>query len=192
MSVTILNTKSNFVININLLNPEYESLLPDKLPSFVITEKKRICDIYPDGLFPGATADGPNNQVSPVLCFFNYLEWSRITSDDVDGGADDGTGVNGGDNQYLTTAFFDSRNKGWKSITPLEKPGETIGYCFNGIAYHTNNVEIVRKTVYTMIYGSIIKTLPAYQKLKEFCRMATVNITGADIEVLRALSLLLS
>jgi hypothetical protein len=182
MTTTIINNKSNFVINIDLLQPEYKSLHPDNLPFFSITEKRRYCDIYPDGLFPGSTIDkdNTNNQVSQVLCFFNYLEWSRITADDVEEPSGDG-------NYYLTTTFFDMRNKGWKSIEPIEKPGDTIGYCFNGVDYHTNNPE-VRRTVYSVIYKNIIKSLPVHRKLKEYMNQASIKITGADVEVLKVLA----
>jgi hypothetical protein len=178
------DSKAKLSVRISLLDPEWQELHPEQLTPFQIQELIRPCSAYPDGLFPGASLDPDNKtrQVTRVYRFPNYLEWSRVTEDDVEDAAGDGK-------QYLTSHFFDQRKCGWSELSPTVKQGKTVGYCFNGTAYSIQDKESIRTIVYQTVYKSIVKDKRAFKRLQEiFNNCVTVELTGADDEVLRVLA----
>ena len=106
--------------------------------------------------------------MSRVYCFSNYLEWSRVTEDDIEDPGDNGT-------LYLTTNFFDQRQKGWSELTPSIKKGTTVGYVFNGTAYSIEDREMVRNITYDTVYRSIIKGKQTFRKLQEIHNIQQSN-----------------
>lgn len=182
MSITVKKIENpRLHVKVSLKDPIWQELHPNHLASFLIIELLRPCNIYPDGLFPGAEiSKEPQRQSTRVYCFSNYLEWSRITQDDVRDCQDEGI--------YLTTHFFDQRKKGWSEITHTTKLGQTVGYCFNGIAYGTSDIDSVRLIVYKTVYKGIIKDKSAFKRLREIIQEAEVELSGADVDVLRVIA----
>ena len=173
---------SVLLVKVCLLDLEWQDLHPKHLVPFHVHELLRVCSIYPDGLFPGGNLipDQPGRQSSRVYCFLNYLEWSRVTEEDVDD--------NGGNNMYLTTNFFDQRRIGWSELTHKVKLGTTVGYCFNGTAYSIEDKDAVQNIVYKTVYKQIIKDKHIFKRLQDIVKLSSVELSGADLDVLKVLA----
>lgn len=174
-TVQITRKPNGTVYKISLRDLEWIQLNPDYLEPFQVQELIRKCDVYEDGLFPGAELDS-DRQVSRVVKFRNYLEWSKITLEDV-------VEING--NIYLTANFFNQRSKGWSELTFKSKSGKAIGYCFNGTTYSIDDQEAISKIVYKTIYWNLIKDSPVLKRIENLLDQGfTIELSGVENEFL--------
>lgn len=153
------NDNPAMAIEVDLQNSEWSVLHVDNIPSFKIEEVKRPCDIFPDGLFPGAKSNGENKQITQVSKFRNYMEFSKVVEDEVRVIQD---------NSYLTTKFFERRAKGWSQSQIQKKNGKILGYCLNGNLHHKEDCRDVEKNFYLVVYSALIKDLPPFLRLKDY------------------------
>lgn len=178
------NSKSELYVNVNLTQPEWSSLLPENLTSFKMEELQRPCDVYPDGLFPGASKYGESKQISKIQKFPNYIEFSKIVADEV---------VPINDQLFLTNKFFERRANGWSSNKLIKKEGEVVGYCLNGDIFCATDIERVNHIFYHVVYKSLISQDPALAQLHQiFNNGVNITINGADPKVLLSLSEILT
>lgn len=178
------NSKSEIYVNVNLTEPEWSSLLPENLNSFKMEELQRSCDVYPDGLFPGASKYGQSKQISKIQKFSNYIEFSKIVADEV---------VPINDQLFLTSKFFERRAKGWSSMELIKKKGEVVGYCLNGDIFCALDVDRVNHIFYHVVYKSLVSQDPALAQLQQIYNDGlNITLTGADSNVLLSLSEILS
>lgn len=174
------NSDPKIYVDIDLSLPEWSQLLIKNIPSFKMEEARRPCTSYPDGIFPGSTAYGENKQITKIQKFSNYIEFSKVISDEV---------VSLAGQMYLTTKFFERREVGWKSLTELTKPGEVLGYCINGDIYSVSDKAIVDKTFYGIVYKYLMSTNSTYQKLRrQLADGVCLVLSGADEEFMKHLS----
>jgi hypothetical protein len=174
------NTEDQLYVNVDLTNSEWSSLLPENVPSFKMEELRRYCDTYEDGLFPGASVYGDRNQITRIYRFPNYVEFSKIVVDEVEPI---------GEKLYLTSKYFERRNKGWSSKDLKKKEGEIIGYCVNGDIYSVKDVEEANHIFYNIVYKSLISSNVCIQQLKQMLNDGvSIILCGADIQVLNSLS----
>lgn len=142
-------------MNINFEEEPWSILHPSSQPAFRIIENKAICDAYPDGIFPGASSVDTNLQSTKIYKFQNYIEFSKITEDEI---TNDG---------FLTTKFYIRRRDGWQSRNLLFKKGKVIGYCVNCYIYHVDDIHEVYKTIYGKTYLKLIEKTEAFKQLRE-------------------------
>jgi len=174
---------SQFTSEVNLEDLEWSQLLPESLGSFRIEEKLRLCKSFQNGLFPGAELTERGVQTSRVKKFPNYIEFSKVVSDEV-------VPISG--NLYLTTKFFERRKVGWSSDNLEKKDGEVMAYCIDGDVYSLEDNTPAEKIFYGTIYRSLIKDLISYQKLVQKVKDGIcLKIRGASRELLDNLSLFL-
>ena len=152
----------------------------------------------PMKVYPGATLmDNEKKQSTKIYRFPNYLEFSKITEDEIVyiSSIDDISSNTSEDiikcscrsidgqiiesenlsltNRYLTSKFFERRKIGWNDINITKKSGTVVGYCFNGIIYNINEQEEVKKVVYHTIYLSIVSKKPDFVDLTKFLLSGT-------------------
>ena len=155
-----INPSSQIYMTIDLNDVEWSPLLPTSLGNFKVEESLRTCLSFPDGLFPGAESLGPSNQVSRIKKFPNYIEFSKVTSDEV---------VPLAGQLYLTTKFYNRRKEGWSSDKIEAKEGEVLSYCIDGDLYSPNDKTVIDK-VYSTVYRSLVQDLPAYINLVSYVK----------------------
>lgn len=161
---------------INLKDSKWSSLLPENLPPFLIEESLRPCDAFPSGVFPGSNINGKDKQKVKVQRFDNYIEFSKVTSDEV-------ALVDG--NFFLTTKFYERRKKGWGSQEKLIKEGEVVAYCINGDLYSTEDRAAVNKIFFDLVYISLVKSMKQFTELSNILKQAEhVEIFGVEEELL--------
>lgn len=178
------NSKLALNVNVDLSEPEWSSLLPVNLPSFKMEELRRKCDVYPDGLFPGATEYGENKQISKILKFYNYIEFSKIVTDEV-------VPING--QLFLTSKFFERRQKGWSSSKVLQKDGDVLGYCLNGDIFGAMDTEPANRIFYDVVYKSLISQDTALAQLQEIVNDGlNLTLTGTDAKILNSIAEILT
>lgn len=171
---------NNLIYQINLSNNKWKSLNADNLPPFKIEEKIRICDIYPNGCFPGSKIKDKNTQVSSVIKFHNYVEFSKITLDEV-------FEING--KFYLTTLFYDRREVGWSSSVNLTKKGKVVGYCLDGNVYCSGDRDHVYGIFYKFVYRSLIEDCAAFKEMVALIKSGlTLDLIGDDQEFIKWLA----
>ena len=175
---TICKNLKNFkgIIKINLDDEKWNVLDPEFIAPFYIDELLRPCDVYPNGLYPGATIIKEKNtnsliqkyfnnitiiakQRSKVYKFHNYVEFSKVDQNDI---------FLYDNNNYLTSVFFERRKEAWNSLINLYKNGKILAYCFNGILYHINDVESINKIIYGQVYSSLIINTLQFQEIKNY------------------------
>jgi hypothetical protein len=190
------------IFNVDLNSDPWSCLLPDKIPPFGVEEFCRPNNVYSDGILPGSTPSGNNCISTKINVFTNYLEWSKVTLDDVvilnnDQSESDSSDLsdetigslrkvrfspNTVDNDkkayHVTSRFFESRNKGWSQSEFTPKQGKVIGYIFNGIAYHIQDTYLVEDIVYSIVYKSLIEKSQLITQLRELSQAGTIiNVT---------------
>lgn len=183
------NKEYNMIINIDLDDEKYKIFNPEYLPIFNAEELIRINCGFPGGIYPGAreinSQIDENNtfvrkQISKIYRFPNYLEFSKIMEDEV-------IKING--ENYITNVFFNRRKEGWSNINLLSKKGNLIGYCFNGILYHSDETEHVKQVVYKTIYYLIISKNKEFEDIKDILsRGDAINLKGSNKYFLEAFS----
>jgi len=174
MARVIVTTNQNppFFIEINLNDQKWSILQPNNLPPFKIEELKRPCPAYPNGIFPGGEENSTDKQISRVCNFTNYIEFSKIVSDEL-------TSIS--EQQFLTTKFYNRRKDGWESTKPLQKKGGVQGYCLNGDVYGISGQETVEKIFYGVVYRSLVQKIPEFIYLQQSLRDGMCLIlTGSD------------
>lgn len=177
---------NSFVTNIDLSSPEWSSLLPENLTPFKMEETLRVCSEYEDGVFPSAMKSTDDKQVTRIQRFPNYIEFSKITSDEL-------VPVDG--QLYLTTKFFDRRKLGWASDSILSKvtdDNEVMGYCINGNVYCAADKKTAYSIFYQVVYKSLIVKNPAFDRLLSILKDGfCVKFSNADQEFMEQLKTLL-
>lgn len=176
-SITVAaNPDSIFSLKVDLSDAEWSELLPENLSPFRVEETQRPCLAYRDGIFPGSKNYGKDRQTSEIKRFPNYIEFSKITSDEV-------VPISG--QLYLTTKFYDRRYEGWSSEEILKKEEEIIGYCFNGDVYCVDDKAEIYKMFYGLVYKNLVAKKDTFIKLEQFLsRGIALELTGADEEFL--------
>lgn len=186
MQVQVTNNSSpQLYSEVNLEDPEWSALLPENLGSFRIEESLRVCPSFPDGLFPGAVSvsDTKPKQITRVKRFPNYIEFSKIVSDEV---------VPLSGQLYLTTKFYQRRYQGWSSDSIKKKEGEVLGYCIDGDIYSPEDLSSTEDVFYGTVYRSIICNNPIYLRLVQQIKDGIcINLKGTDKDFLEHLSKLL-
>lgn len=170
---------SLLTIIIDLQSQEWSALLPENISSFNIEETKRPCSAYKDGIFPGCRPFSEKNQIFLVGKFSNYIEFTKIVSDEV-------VPISG--NYYLTTKFYDRRAEAIVSKDYLKKEGEIMGYCIDGNIYCAEDKSLVYKTIYQCIYKQLIAKEEPFLKLQEHLRSgANLELRGENAEFMESL-----
>lgn len=184
-SITVRTDKTNSekeTLIIDLQSNEWHALNVNSLPQFGIEELKRVCNAYPDGVFPGAESNSDDTQLIYVNNFHNYVEYIKIIDDEV---------IRLDGQLYLTSLFFVNRKKGWSSIQPLNKEGEAVGYCMNGNIYHSGDVDRV-DSEHMFVYRTLIEKTDEYNRLHEYLKAGhTLVLTGSHQKYLSYLSQIL-
>lgn len=149
----------NTVLTINLKSSEWAILHEDNLPPFSLLETKRPCDVYPDGIFPGGqNSDNHDEQMTRILRFPNYVEFSKVTLKD--------TKLNNNGERQLTSRFYEKRKLGFSSPDLKIKEGEIIGFNVNGDIYHISDAKKAYTIFYGLVYHSLVKDFKEFHKLK--------------------------
>ena len=176
------NSSPQLYSEVNMEDPEWSALLPENLGSFKIEESLRVCTSFPDGLFPGAESTG-NKQITRVKRFPNYIEFSKIVSDEA---------VPLADQLYLTKKYYQRRQQGWGSDTIEKKEGEVLGYCIDGDIYSAEDSTATENVFYGTVYRSIICNNPTYLRLVQQIKDGIcITLKGANKEFLDHLANLL-
>jgi len=144
---------------IDLNDNKWSPLLIENLALFNLVELRRRCSAYPNGIFPGGEEVDDQHQMFTIYKFENFMEFSKIMSDEV---------IKLEEDLFLTTKYFDQRKKGWVSNDILKKEGTVVGYCINGGIYHYDDREQVNTLFYETIYRSIILTSKQFIELRDF------------------------
>lgn len=152
MELTIRESDNNDIKIIDLDSEEYNSLNPYNIPSFNIIENKRICKIYPDGIFPGCKSISDTHQQISVSNFNNYYEFSKISEDEIKDG-------------YLTILYYERRRSAWESNQILEKKHKIVGFVLDGVTYPIVDEEDINDIIFNNVYYQLVKDLPSYEKL---------------------------
>ena len=177
------NSHPTLFCDIDFSSKEWSSLLPENISAFKMEEARRPCSAYPEGIFPGADKYREDKQVSRIQKFPNYIEFSKIVSDEL-------VPISG--QAFLTTKFYDQRKEGWSSNEIKKKEGEIMGYCLNGDVYCAADKSDVDKIFYS-VYESLISKEEKYLKLKQMLKDGVcITLLGADEEFLNKFKNLLS
>ena len=159
--------ESRFCCSVDLNSTEWSALLPENLSPFKVSELRRPCSAYINGLFPGAEVHGEKEQITRIKKFPNYIEYSKIVSDEL-------IPISG--QLFLTTKFYDRRKTGWSSETFLQKDGPIMGYCLNGDVYGVSDQENVYNYFYNVVYKDLVSNKP------EFIRLSSMITDGICVE----------
>jgi len=174
------NPEAKLYVNVDLNDSEWSSLLPENLTSFKMEELRRYCDVYKDGIFPGSSIYNERNQITKILRFPNYVEFSKIVADEV---------VPMDGELFLTSKYFARRVDGWGSADLKKKEGEVIGYCVNGDIYSVKDEPLANNIFYNFVYRSLVSRNPAVEKLRQIIDGGvTLVLTGSNKQVLESLS----
>lgn len=166
------NPESELFSEIDFTKSEWSTLCIDNLSPFKMEELRRPCSAYSDGIFPGASMYENNKQISRIQKFSNYIEFSKIVSDEV-------VPISG--QLYLTTKFYDRRKEGWSALENKKKEGEVMGYCINGDVYSIADKAQVYKVFYGIVYRSLVSKNPAFIKLQQMLKDGiSLCLVGAD------------
>ncbi|AYV86021.1 MAG: hypothetical protein Solivirus3_21 [Solivirus sp.] len=165
------------------------------LSPFHIKEAKRICSAYKTGLFPGSiacqTGSEPDEQMSYIKRFHNYLQFAAITQDEVRIVRDRTTSERNG-KSYLTTKYFRRRQEGWQAAEEINKEGTVVGYFVNGFVYHSQDVGTVHELIFKNVYYRLIAELPEFIQLLTYLKTNyELELTGLEESFLIHLKLLL-
>jgi hypothetical protein len=202
VSSRLYELNSNPPVEIDLTCEPWCQLLPERLAPFGVEEIRRPNNIYPDGILPGSVPSSGNCISTKIQTFPNYLEWSKVTIDNVvelpdEQATPDGSDYSGDSASYnsddhvespkkvrfhlerktsyfVTSIFFEQRSKGWSQPVYTPKPGRAIGYIFNGTAYHIRDTSLVEDIVFSIVYKSIIERNPLIHQLQQICRAGTL------------------
>lgn len=172
-------------IPIDLSSHFWNTLHIDNLKPFIVQEPRYYCDIYPNGLYPGAylTDTDQEFQSSKILKFRNFVEFSKIMPDEI---------KQFNDADHLTSSFFLHRHQGWSSDTIQTKKGEPIGYHFVGEIYSLDKSNNIIQLYASTIYHILISDLPAFKKLKYYLDSGYgLSLSGMDHPYIYYLSLIL-
>ena len=170
------NSHPTLFCDIDFSSKEWSYLLPINISAFKMEEIRRPCSAYPDGIFPGADKYGEDKQISRIQRFPNYVEFSRIVSDEL-------VPISG--QAFLTTKFYDRRKDGWSSHEIKKKEGEVMGYCINGDVYCAADKAKVNEVFYGIVYESLISKEEKYLKIKQMLKDGICLILlGTDEELL--------
>ena len=161
MAKVLVSTNSNplLFMDIYINGNRWSSLYTKNLKPFKIEELKRPCKAYPNGIFPGAEEISYEKQVSKINNFYNYIEFSKITEDEI-------MVVDG--NQFLTTKYYDRRKHGWELSESSKNSGRVVGYCINGDVYNVIDQKTVEKIFYGVVYRSLVNTTNEFLTLQKY------------------------
>lgn len=178
-----INPKPELFSEIDFRQPEWSSLLPQNLSNFKMEELRRPCEVYPDGIFPGAERYRDNKQISKIRKFQNYVEFCKVVADEV---------VPLGGQLFLTSKFYDRRKEGWSSDVTKKKEGEVVAYCLNGDLYCAADKPQADQIFYGVVYESLVSKDPAFMKLRQsLLDGVCLELTGADDEFLNRMKTVL-
>jgi hypothetical protein len=159
---------------IDFSSKEWSSLLPENISAFKMEEIRRQCSAYMDGIFPGSMEHGKNKQIARIQRFPNYIEFSKISSDEL-------VPISG--QAFLTTKFYDRRKDGWGSSEIKKKitdEKDVMGYCINGDVYCSEDKTNVYKVFYGIVYKSLI------EKNEMFCKLLSMIKDGITVILINA------
>lgn len=160
--------------DIDFKNIQWSSLLPENISAFKMEEIRRQCSSYSDGLFPGSMAYGNDKQITRIQRFPNYIEYSKILSDEL-------VPISG--QFFLTTKFYDRRKEGWESNEVKKKTTnetDVMGYCINGDVYCAAD----KPNVYKIFYGTVYKSL--VEKSEVFDKILSIIKDGIGVILMNA------
>lgn len=182
MSIVLVSTNLQSALHseIDFSDKEWSSLLPENLHVFRVEEIRRPCSAYTDGLFPQSKQHDETKQITRVQKFYNYIEYSKILSDEV-------VPISG--QLFLTTKFYDRRGEGWASAEIKKKvtnEKDIVGYCINGDVYCAKDKDNVYKVFYGIVYKSLVEKSEAFVKLVSILKDGvTLNLIGGNEDFLK-------
>lgn len=169
------NLQSILHSDIDFNTKEWAALLPENIAPFRTEEMRRPCSAYVDGIFPKGNKFGETKQITKILRFPNYIEFSKIVHDEV---------VPISNQLFLTTKFYDNRVDGWSSNVIKKKvnnDNDIVGYCINGDVYCAKDKDNVYKVFYGIVYKSLVEKSEPFNKLLSMLKDGiTLNLIGED------------